>query len=168
MSRFELKLIPVAVSLGLLAGCSTMPEWTKPGTWVDGVSGTEKPAEKADQKAAPAAETTQVAKPATAAASAENDPVIDPLAPEVQQARIKPADAPTTFPNINTATEARQVTTTESQRRDIRDSLVADRDNAQHSAEELKGGQAPAAAPPPAAKPAAPATAPATKTDGTP
>ena len=38
MSRFELKLIPVAVSLGLLAGCSTMPEWTKPGTWVDGIT----------------------------------------------------------------------------------------------------------------------------------
>jgi hypothetical protein len=164
MSRFELKLLPVAISFGLLAGCSTMPEWTKPGTWVDGVSGSEKPAEKA----APAAETTQVAKPATAAASAENDPVIDPLAPETQQARIKPADAPTTFPNINTAAEARQVTTTESQRRDIRDSLVADRDNAQHSAEELKGGQAPAAAPPPAAKPATPATDPATKTEGTP
>ena len=167
MSRFELKLIPVVVSLGLLAGCSTMPEWTKPGTWVDGVSGSGKPAEKA----APAAETTQVAKPATAAASAETDPVIDPLAPATQQARIKPADAPTTFPNINTATEARQVTTTESQRRDIRDSLVADRDNAQHSAEELKGGQAPAAAPPPAAKPAAAATTPADpakKTDGTP
>jgi hypothetical protein len=173
MSRFEFKLLPVAMSFGLLAGCSTMPEWTKPGTWVDGVSGTEKPAEKADQKAAPAAETTQVAKPATAT-TAETDPVIDPLAPATQEARIKPADAPTQFPNINTAPDARQLTTTESQRRDIRDSLVADRDNAQHSAEELRGGQAPAAPPPPAAKPAATTTGtadpadPAKKTDGTP
>ena len=159
MSRFEFKLIPVAVSVGLLAGCSTMPEWTKPSTWVDGVTDAGKPPEKAEQKA----ETTPVAKPATTAGT-DAEPVVDPLAPEPQLARVKPADAPTEFPNVNTQPEPRQVTTTESQRREIRDSLVADRDNAQHTADELKGGQAPAAPPPPAAKPAS--KTPATDTTG--
>jgi hypothetical protein len=140
MSRIELKLIPALISAGLLSACSTMPEWTKPTTWIDGVSGTEKPAEKAEAK--------PVAKPA-ADASAEANPVIDPLAEEPAGPRIKTADTPTEFPNVNT--------------------LVADRDNAQHTADELKGGQATAAAPPPAAttvaKPVAPdATA---KPDGT-
>lgn len=163
MSRLDIKLFPLAVSVGLLAGCSTMPEWTKPATWVDGVSGAEKPAEKADQKA----EVTPVAKPANTQ-TVQGDPVLDPLAPEPKQARIKQADAPTQFPNINTQPEARQLSTTESQRREIRDSLVADRDNAQHSADELKGGQAPAAPPPPA-KPATATTTPADKKpDGTP
>ena len=167
MSRFDFRLISVAVSVGLLAGCSTMPEWTKPSTWVDGVTDAGKPAEKADDKA----ETTQVAKPATATGT-DAQPAAEPLAADSQAARIKPTDAPTEFPNVNTQAEPRQVTTTESQRREIRDSLVADRDNAQHTADELKGGQSPAAPPPPAAKPAS--TTPATgetdekKPDGTP
>ena len=153
MSRLYFKVLPVVAATGLLAACSTMPEWTKPTTWIDGVSDPAKPAEKA--------ETTPVTKPA-ADATADANPVIDPLATEPEGPRIKTADTPTEFPNINTQPEPRQVTTTESQRREIRDSLVADRDNAQHTADELKGGtQAPAAPPPPAAKnvsnPAAPA-----------
>lgn len=158
MSRIELKLIPVVISAGLLSACSTMPEWTKPTTWIDGVSSPAKPAEKA--------ETTPVAKPA-ADASAEANPVIDPLAEEPTGPRIKTADTPTEFPNVNTQAEPRQVTTTESQRREIRDSLVADRDNAQHTADELKGGQTTAAAPPPAAQPVAKPVDPAAKPDGT-
>ena len=150
MSRIYSRVIPVAAVMAFLAGCSTMPEWTKPTTWVDGVTEPEKSAETAKQKP----EATPVAKPVSAS-TAEADPVIDPLAPEVVTPRIKPADAPTQFPNINVQPEPRQVTTTESQRREIRDGLVADRDNAQHSADELKGGQAPAA-PPPAPAPVVP------------
>lgn len=153
MSRLNTRAITVATIVAFLAGCSTMPEWTKPSTWVDGVTEAGKPAETAEQKP----ETTQVAKPVSAP-TAEADPVIDPLAPEVVQPRIKQADAPTEFPNINTQPEPRQVTTTESQRREIRDGLVADRDNAQHSADELRGGLAPAA-PPPAPAPKAATTA---------
>ncbi len=162
MSRFDLRVIPVCVVASLLGACSTMPEWTKPGTWMDGVSGTPETEKKAETKA----EATPVAKPATDA-SAEANPVIDPLATEPEGPRIKTADTPTEFPNVNTQPEPRQLSTTESQRREIRDSLVADRDNAQHTADELRGGtQAPAAPPPPAVPAAKPAT-PAAE-DGTP
>ncbi len=162
MPRLDLKVIPVCVAATLLASCSTMPEWTKPTTWIDGVS---EPAETAESKA----ETTQVAKPAVAA-STEASPVIDPLAEEPEGPRIKTADKPTEFPNVNTQVEPRQLSTTESQRREIRDSLVADRDNAQHTADELRGGtQAPAAPPAaavPVAKPVAPAAEEEKKPDG--
>lgn len=164
MSRIALKVIPIVMSAGLMAGCSTMPEWTKPSTWVDGVTEGTKPAETAEQKA----ETTPVASPAAANAPASADPVIDPLAEEPAKPRIQQADAPTEFPNINVQPEPRQVITTESQRREIRDALVADRDNAQHSADELRGGTAPAAPPPApaAAKPATPAKDAEKKPDG--
>ena len=162
MSRLDLRVIPVCVVASLVGACSTMPEWTKPGTWMDGVSGAPETSEKAETKA----EVTPVAKPATNA-SAETNPVIDPLATEPEGPRIKTADTPTEFPNVNTQAEPRQLSTTESQRREIRDSLVADRDNAQHTADELRGGtQAPAAPPPPAVPAAKPAT-PAVE-DGTP
>lgn len=152
MSRIDVKILPLVLSASLLAGCSTMPEWTKPSTWVDGVTDAAKPAETAPPKG----EAAQVAKPAAAAASSD---VIDPLAEEEPQTRIQKADAPTEFPKVGSQPAARELTTTESQRRDIRDALVADRDHARHTAEELKGGAAPAAAPP------APAKAPKASTD---
>jgi len=141
--------MPLAVLLGLLAGCSTMPEWTKPSTWVDGVTDAGKPAEATPAK--PAA--TQVAAPAPAASGASD--VFDPLAEIEPTARIQKPDAPTAFPEIAAQPAARELTTTESQRREIRDALVADRDNAQHSAEELRGGAAKPAAPPAPKAPAA-------------
>ena len=145
MSRFALRLLSVAAAAGLLSACSAMPEWTKPSTWVDGVTDAKKaPEAKAETK--PADEKTQ-----TAATAASGDPVIDPLEPAVKGPRIKPAEKPTEFPNLAAQPAAREATTTESQRREIRDSLVADRDNAQHTADELRGGTTPAAAPPPAA-----------------
>lgn len=154
MSRLVLRLLPVAAAAGLLAACSSMPEWTKPTTWYDGVTGAKKeaPAEaKAETKPAEGAEATKTAT----TAAAGGDPVVDPLEPAVKGPRIKPADKPTAFPNLSAQPVAREATSTDSQRREIRDSLVADRDNAQHTADELRGGTAPAAAPPtPAAKPA--------------
>jgi hypothetical protein len=95
MSRIALKVIPIVMSAGLMAGCSTMPEWTKPGTWVDGVTDAGKPAESAAQKA----ETTPVAKPMAASTPASGDPVIAAmrcfwhalltcLAPANHQARV--------------------------------------------------------------------------------
>lgn len=150
MKRPAARYMPLAVSLGLLTGCSTMPEWTKPSTWVDGVTDAGKPAEATPAK--PAA--TQVAAPAPAASAGSSD-VFDPLAEIEPTARIQKADAPTAFPAIAAQPAARELTTTESQRREIRDALVADRDNAQHSAEELRGGAAPPAAPPAPKAPAA-------------
>ena len=85
-------------------------------------------------------------------------PVEDPLAPAVVSPRVKPTDKPTEFPDLAAQPAPRQPSSTEAQKREIRDSLVADRDRAQYSADDLRGGAQPAAAPPaPAAtKPAAP------------
>jgi len=158
MTRIDVKLLSLTLACGLLAGCSTMPEWTKPSTWVDGVTDATKSAEPGAPGKSQAAE---VAKPVAAPAPASAE-VIDPLAEEEPAARIQKADAPTEFPKVGSQPAARELTTTESQRREIRDGLVADRDNARHSAEELRTGATPAAAPPapatkpPAAKPADP------------
>lgn len=159
MYRLVLRSFAIAAAAGLLAACSSMPEWTKPTTWYDGVTGEKKPDEEktaAKPAPAPADATTDVAKTDTSL-----PPVVDPLEPAPTGPRIKPSDKPTEFPNVSAQPEPREATTTDAQRHEIRDSLVADRDRAQHTADELRGGTTPAAAPPPpAAKPAAaPATA---------
>jgi hypothetical protein len=152
MYRPVFRVFSLAAAVGLLTACSAMPEWTKPSTWYDGV--TEKPAEKAET-AKPAEE----AKTEVANTSGEAlPPVDDPLNPAPPAPRIKPTDAATEFPNVAAQPAPREPTTTESQKREIRDSLVADRDRAQYSADELRGGAQPAAAPPPPA-PAKPAPA---------
>jgi hypothetical protein len=130
-----------------------MPEWTKPTTWIDGV--TEQPTEKAE--AAKPAEETQTTEVVNTSGETL-PPVEDPLNPTPPGPRIKPTDAPTDFPNLTAQPAPREPTTTESQKREIRDSLVADRDRAQYSADELRGGAQPAAAPP-APAPAKPAPA---------
>jgi hypothetical protein len=147
MSRLVLRVLPMAAVAGLLAACSAMPEWTKPTTWIDGATETKAPAEKkADAKPAEPKEVTQTA------ASAEGGlaPVVDPLDPESEKKKpaIQPSAKPTEFPNLAAQPAPRQASSTEAQRREIRDSLVADRDNAQHSADELRGGTVPAAPPP--------------------
>ena len=158
MSRLFSRVLPVAAMAGLLAACSAMPEWTKPTTWIDGTTEKKAPAEqKADAKPAETKEVTQTA------ASAEGGlaPVIDPLDPDSDKKKpaIQPSEKPTEFPNLAAQPAPRQAASTEAQRREIRDSLVADkhqcimppdadRDNAQHSADELRGGTVPAAPPP--------------------
>lgn len=144
----ELRIIPIALATSLLAGCSTMPEWTKPSTWVDGVTEATRAPEGDAAKPADA----QVARPVSAPAPQGSD-VIDPLEEVAAKPRIQPADKPTAFPNIAAQPDPRQLTTTDAQRREIRDGLVADRDNARHSAEELRGGTAQAATPPAPAAP---------------
>lgn len=144
------------LAAGSLAACSSMPEWTKPTTWYDGVTAPE--TAKTTEAAKPEAQPVQPA--AATQVSNSSSPVIDPLAPEPERARITPSEKPTEFPNLATQPAARESTTSESQRREIRDSLAADRDNAQYTADELRGGAQPAAAPPApaAAKPASKAS----------
>ncbi|MFM9861999.1 MAG: hypothetical protein ACKVRO_00190 [Micropepsaceae bacterium] len=144
MSRLVSRVLPAAALASLLAGCSSMPEWTKPSSWYDGVTEQKAPVEKAETKPA---EVTQTAAPAEGALG----PVVDPLDPESDKKKkgtIQPSAKPTEFPNLAAQPTPRHATTTEAQAREIRDSLVADRDNAQHSADELRGGTVPAAAPP--------------------
>jgi outer membrane biosynthesis protein TonB len=144
MSRLVSRVLPAAALASLLAACSSMPEWTKPSTWYDGVTETKE--QKAETKPAETAEVTKTAAPAEGGLA----PVVDPLDPESDKKKpvIQPSEKPTEFPNLASQPAARQPATTEAQRREIRDSLVADRDNAQHSADELRGGTVPAAAPP--------------------
>jgi len=160
MSRLVLRSLAILAAAGLLTACSSMPEWTKPTTWYDGVTDPKKPEE--------AKSTEDKAK--TEVASVPKDgalpPVVDPLEPEPTGPRIKTSDKPTEFPNLAAQPAPREASTTESQRREIRDSLVADRDKAQHTADELRGGTVSAAAPPaPAAATNASKPAPAA-TDG--
>jgi hypothetical protein len=147
MTRLVSRVLPLAAIVGLLAGCSSMPEWTKPSTWYDGVTEKKAPTEqKGEAKPAEPKEVTQTA------ASAEGGlaPVVDPLDPESEKKKpaIQPSAKPTEFPNLASQPAPRQPPSTDAQRREIRDSLVADRDNAQHSADELRGGTVPAAPPP--------------------
>jgi hypothetical protein len=153
MYRLVFRVIPLVATAGLLAACSSMPEWTKPSSWYDGVTEPAQKAETAKPAEQPAAK-TEVANQNPNALP----PVEDPLAPTPAGPRIKPTDKPTEFPNIAEQPVAREPTSTEAQKREIRDSLVADRDRAQYSADELRGGAQPAAAPP---APAAPKPAPA-------
>jgi hypothetical protein len=157
MSRLVLRVLPVVAVAALLAACSSMPEWTKPSTWYDGVTEKKGPVEqKAEAKPAETKEVTQTAAPAEGALA----PVVDPLDPESDKKKsvaLKAPTTPTEFPNLSTQPAPRQAASTEAQQREIRDSLVADRDNAQHSADELRGGTTPAAAPPAPAS-ATPAT----------
>lgn len=152
MYRLVFRVIPLVATAGMLAACSSMPEWTKPSSWYDGVT---EPAEKAEAaKPAEAPATVPVANQSATALP----PVEDPLAPTPAAPRIKPTDKPTEFPDIASQPAPREPTSTEAQKREIRDSLVADRDRAQYSADELRGGGQPAAAPPaPAAVKPAPA-----------
>lgn len=59
------------------------------------------------------------------------------------------------YPNL-ADTPAKPTPTSEEERRAVVDSLVSDRDKAQHSAEELRGGSEPSAPPPPPAPPPSP------------
>jgi hypothetical protein len=71
--------------------------------------------------------------------------------PVATEAKPAEAAAPAAFPNLSQSPDAAQPSTTPAQRREIRDGLVADREKASHTAETLRGGQAPAATPPPPA-----------------
>jgi hypothetical protein len=154
MYRLVFRAFTLAAAAGLLTACSAMPEWTKPTSWWDGA--TEKPPAEAKAEAAKPAEEakTEVANTGGQALP----PVDDPLSPTPPGPRIKPTDAPTEFPNVAVQPAPREPTTTEAQKREIRDSLVADRDRAQYSGDELRGGAQAAAAPPPPAAPKPAAT----------
>ncbi len=170
-----LRLLPRAFAMAglaaLISACSSAPDWTKPGTWIDNAAGggaesgseaktaAPPPPSAGDRPTVPPA--TQTA--GTATTDETSQPVENPLDPA--SAKPKPkvlpsqqaAGRPTEFPNLANQQDVQTVGTSESQRREIRDSLVADRDKAQHSADVLRGGTATPAAPPAPAAPAKPA-----------
>ena len=160
-----LRLLPRALALAttaaLLSACSSL-DLSKPGSWIDTVAGggTETGGEAKTAPPPPSAGDKPTVPPATQTASDQTTQGADASATPAS-AKAKPSlpseqasAQPTEFPNLANQPDVQTPGTTESQRRDLRDSLVADRDKAQHSAEVLRGGTETPAAPPPPAKPA--------------
>jgi len=158
------RLLPRALALAsvaaLLSACSSL-DAKNPGSWIDTIAGgsSETPAEdktappppSAGDKPPVTASTTQSpAGSAGTTSSSSDQPKPSALPTE------KAAGTPVDYPNLSAQPPLQTSGSTESQRREIRDSLVQDREEAQHSADTLRGGTAaPAAPPPPAsAKPA--------------
>ena len=77
MSRLVLRVLPVVAVAGLLSACSSMPEWTKPSSWYDGVTEPTEKAEVAKPAEAPAATTGM----ATEVAS-QNPNALPPVRPD--------------------------------------------------------------------------------------
>jgi hypothetical protein len=153
-----LRQLPRAFALAtiaaLLSACSSMPDWSKPGSWLDTAAGggAETSAEAKTAPPPPSAGDKPPVVPAQTASTASQPSSATP------QAKVLPTQhasaATTEYPNLANQQELQSPGTTESQRREIRDSLVADRDKAQHSADELRGGTVAPAAPPAPVKPA--------------
>lgn len=77
----------------------------------------------------------------------ESPPPADPAAPADAASATQDG-----YPVIGDAPQPPQPSTTEDERRAVVDSLVADREKAQHSLDTLRGGSEPAAPPPPPAQ----------------
>jgi len=158
------RLLPRALALAsvaaLLSACSSL-DAKNPGSWIDTIAGGSSETKPEDKTAPPppsvgdkppvtAASTQSAASSAGTTSSSSDQPKPSALPTE------RAAGTPVDYPNLNNQPDLQTPGTTETQRREIRDSLVQDRDKAQHSADVLRGGTEKAAAPPPpaAAKPA--------------
>lgn len=175
MRRLLPRALALAAVAGFLSACSSL-DASKPGSWIDTIAGggsetggeakSAPPPPSAGDKPPPVtATTTQTGSGAAGTTSASSDKPGSSAMPSE-----KAAGQPVDYPNLAAQPELQTPGTSESQRRDIRDSLVQDRDAAQHSAEVLRGGtETPAAPPPPAAaKPADAKPADASSTDAKP
>ncbi len=159
------RLLPRAFALvstaALLSACSST-DLSKPGTWLDSMAGgsaatssdaknnVPPPPSAGDKPTVPA----ETASSTSTGQQASVDPKAKPKALPSAQAATSQS---TEYPNLANQPDAQTPGTTESQRREIRDGLIADRDRAQHSGEVLRGGTDKPAAPPapaPVAKPA--------------
>ncbi|GAA6156856.1 hypothetical protein NBRC116588_23290 [Pyruvatibacter sp. HU-CL02332] len=124
----------VAAAAGLmLAACSTLPDWTKPSTASDAITG-QSPSQTTNQTVA------------------------------AQQARAEAASENSSFPTAGSTPQVPK-TGDASAKRDLANSLVADRQHARYSGEALRGGTEPPASPLPSRRvaplPDLPSTAPA-------
>jgi hypothetical protein len=173
------RLLPRALALAsvaaLLGACSTL-DASKPGSWIDTIAGggsetggeakTAPPPPSAGDKppvtSATSATTTRTASSTAGTTSSTSDQ------PKPSALPSEKADGAVDYPNLNNQPDLQTSGTTDSQRREIRDSLVQDREEAQHSADVLRGGTEKPAAPPPAAPPASDKPADAAATDAKP
>lgn len=123
-------LVAAAAAL-MLAACSTLPDWTKPSTASDAVTG-QSPSQTTNQTVA------------------------------AQQARAEAASENSSFPAAGSTPQVPE-TGNPTAKRDLANSLVADRQHARYSGEALRGGTEPPASPLPSRRvaplPDLPATA---------
>lgn len=122
----------VAAAAGLmLAACSTLPDWTKPSTASDAITG-QSPSQTTNETVA------------------------------AQQARAEAASENSSFPTAGSTPQVPE-TGNPAAKRDLANSLVADRQHARYSGEALRGGTEPPASPLPSRRvaplPDLPATA---------
>jgi len=99
----------------MLAACSTLPDWTRPSTVSDAVSG-QSPSETSNEAVA------------------------------AKQAEAEAASSDANFPSAGTVPQV-PATGDAATKRDLADSLVADRQHARYSGEALRGGTEPPASP---------------------
>ena len=168
MLRLFSRALALASVAALLGACSSL-DTSKPGSWIDTIAGggSEGNGEAKSVPPPPTAGDKPPVPPAATTTAGTAKPAADAKLPTE-----KAAGQPTEYPNLANQPELQTPGTSESQRREIRDGLIADRDHTQHSADALRGGTEKAAAPPPPA----PATKPAdgkptdatTTTDGKP
>jgi len=162
MRRLLPRAFALATVAAFLSACSSL-DTSKPGSWIDTIAGggsqdggeakTAPPPPSAGDKPPPVttATATQASASSAGTTSASSDKPNSSALPTE-----KAAGQPVDYPNLNAQPDLQTPGTTDSQRREIRDSLVSDRDQAQHSGDVLRGGTEKAAAPPPPA-PAKPA-----------
>jgi hypothetical protein len=150
--RQGMTLAMTALAL-ILSGCSATPEWARPTTWYsDAMSGLGgKPAD--DDGADPTA---------SADASSPDDAAVGEADPSLPT----PVEPDAGFPNLATVPDRPLQPVTSTERAEVSEALAADRNNANYTDEQLRGGAEVAAAPPRTVKPAvvaapAPAAAPA-------
>lgn len=106
----------VAAAAGLmLAACSTLPDWTKPSTASDAITG-KAPSQTTNENVA------------------------------AQQARAEAASENSSFPTAGSTPQVPE-TGNPTAKRDLANSLVADRQHARYSGEALRGGTEPPASP---------------------
>jgi hypothetical protein len=155
-----LRLLPRAFALAavaaLVSACSSL-DASKPGSWIDTIAGggseangetkTAPPPPSAGDKPPVTSTTTTQTAASTAGTTSSSSDQPKPSSLPSEHAAGQPVD----YPNLAAQPELQTSGTTESQRREIRDSLISDRDQAQHSADVLRGGTEKAAAPPPPA-----------------
>src|SRR5258706_14543566 len=137
------RLLPRAFALAsvaaLLSACSPL-DASKPGSWIDTIAGggsetgggakTAPPPPSAGDTPPVPATTPRTAASTAGTTSASSDQPKPSSLPNEQA-----AGAPTEYPNLANRPDLQTPGTTESQRKEIRDSLVSDRDQAQHSAD---------------------------------
>lgn len=129
--RILTRMVAVGV-IGAAAGaCSVLPQWANPFGSYDSTADESVAAPPADTAA-----TTNVASDNPSQLSEDNS-----------------GTAHKTFPSVASVPEKPAPSATPTEREQLSDTLLADRERAQYSAEALRGGTEPAAAPPPAAPP---------------